>query len=165
MSGKKRISRESEVKDAVTVTEMAGMVGLGRSRFNELAGSVFLEPVYDPRTQRPYYTRDQQRMNVHIRRSGRGADGNPAIFYAPRSKRARSKAKSRKGLVNEDRELWLPRLKKGIASLGLRDVTLELLEDVVRELYPGGIGEVTGDLVRSVFVELNRRAPTDRAGR
>jgi hypothetical protein len=88
------------------------------------------------------------------------------IFYASRSKPARSKAKSRKGPVNgTDRECLLFELKKGIGSLGLKDVKLELLEDVVRELYPGRIGEVTVDLVKSVFVELNRRAAADHAGR
>jgi len=53
-------------KAAVSVSEMARIVGLSRSRFYGLVNEgVFPPPVYDLRTRRPFYDLDlQQRCLV-----------------------------------------------------------------------------------------------------
>ena len=160
-------SRESQLKKAVTVTEMAAMVRLSRSRFNQLLGPVFPPPVYDPRTHRPYFTESQQRVILDLRRTNCGTDGKPVLFYAKRSTPAAANAKSAKNPRSpSDRSRVLTELQNGVSSLGLRAVRREHLEDVLRQLYPAGIGEtVMGDLVRSVFLELVHRATSGPVGR
>lgn len=48
----------SQTKAAVSVSEMARMMGLSRSRFYQLIGSALPFPIYDVATRRPIY--DQQ---------------------------------------------------------------------------------------------------------
>ena len=56
------------LKAAVTVTEMARMVGLSRARFYQLVNEgVFPPPVYSVRTRRPIYVEDLQKVCLEVR--------------------------------------------------------------------------------------------------
>jgi hypothetical protein len=161
-----RHSGEIEAKHAVTVTEMAEMVGLSRSRFHQLLGKVFPLPLYDLRSRRPFFTEDQQQVILDLRASNCGIDGKPVLFYASRSKRAAAKAKVRRKLENATVGSVLPtQLTKAVRSLGLKTVRPAEVEDTLRRLYPNGTdGIATIELVRSVFLKLKRRATTDPVG-
>src|SRR5271170_6487813 len=73
-----------QFKHAVTIAEMARMVGLSRSRFYQLIGKAMPEPSRDE-AGRPYYSEEQQRTILEVRRRNCGIDGKPILFYAPRN--------------------------------------------------------------------------------
>ncbi len=54
------MSEQKQTKAAVTVAEMARMVGLSRSRFYQLIGTAFPQPERQPGTGRPVYTEELQ---------------------------------------------------------------------------------------------------------
>ena len=79
-------TKASELKEAVTVSEMATMCGLSRQRFHELIGTVFPYPVYLLSNRRPIYDRKLQEVCLSVRRTGRSINGDPVIFYQRRSR-------------------------------------------------------------------------------
>ena len=64
-----------EIKQAVTVSEMARMVGLSRARFYQLIGSAFPFPVYNVSTKRPFFDESLQTICLEVRRRNCGIDG------------------------------------------------------------------------------------------
>ena len=71
-------------KNAVSVAEMARMVGLSRARFYQLIGSAFPHPVYDVSTRRPFYDQEAQTLCLEVRHRNCGIDGKPILFYVRR---------------------------------------------------------------------------------
>ena len=53
-------ANENQTKAAVSVAEMATMVGLCRARFYQLVGTTFPWPQYDVATRRPFYNEELQ---------------------------------------------------------------------------------------------------------
>ena len=80
-----------EVKQAVTVSEMARMCFLSRARFYQLIGTAFPYPLYSLSTRRPFFDEELQRICLEVRRRNCGIDGKPILFYSPPTGRARSK--------------------------------------------------------------------------
>jgi hypothetical protein len=160
MSKIRRDAGEIQTREAVTITEMAAMVELSRSRFHQLVKSgVFPPPVYDPRTRRPYYTPGQQRAILDVRDSNCGVDGKPVLFYSTRSKAAAPKPKLGRVPISES----LIQVVGGVRSLGLQP-SRKQVDAVLRQLYPGGVsGVAMVELVKTVFLELKRQATTDLA--
>ena len=68
-------------KKAVTVAEMATMVGLSRARFYQLIGTSFPLPIYDLATRRPFYPVALQEICLDVRRRNCGIDGKPILFH------------------------------------------------------------------------------------
>src|SRR4051794_25107506 len=87
------MSEQKATKVAVTVAEMARMVGLSRSRFYQLIGTAFPQPERQPGTGRPIYTEAQQEVCLEVRRRNCGIDGKPILFYARRLGTAPSRPK------------------------------------------------------------------------
>ena len=71
-------------KNAVSVAEMARMLGLSRARFYQLIGTAFPHPVYDVSTRRPFYDQEAQTLCLEVRHRNCGIDGKPILFYARR---------------------------------------------------------------------------------
>src|SRR5271168_1951388 len=90
------MSVQNTTKAAVTVAEMARMVGLSRSRFYQLIGSAFPQPERQPGTGRPIYTAALQEVCLEVRRRNCGIDGKPVLFYARRLGTAPAKPKASK---------------------------------------------------------------------
>ena len=98
-------------KAAVSVSEMARIVGLSRARFYQLmSDGVFPKPKYDESTNRPYYDEEAQAECVLVKRRNVGINGQVVIFYASRHpltgqpKRA-SKAKTKPKPANDHADL------------------------------------------------------------
>src|SRR5581483_7338743 len=79
-----RDAMNEPIKAAVTVAEMARMVGLSRSRFYQLIGKAMPHPSRDE-AGRPYYDEEQQRTILEVRHRNCGIDGKPILFYAARN--------------------------------------------------------------------------------
>ena len=72
-----------QTKAVVTVSEMARMVGLSRSRFYQLVeAGVFPQPVYSVANRRPIYVEEAQKVCLEVRRRNCGVNGQPVLFYA-----------------------------------------------------------------------------------
>jgi hypothetical protein len=150
------MSVETQTKSAVSVAEMARMVGLSRARFYQLQkAGVFPLPVYSVSTRRPIYVEEAQKVCLEVRRRNLGINGVPILFYARRNGSipaiTKKKAPPRKAAAHAD-------LLDGLQALGLTTVTVGQVTAVVKELYPNGIsGTDSTEVLRTVFVHLKRQ--------
>jgi len=137
-------------KAIVTVSEMAKMVGLSRARFYQLVrAGAFPTPVY--RSGRPVYTAEMQEVCLGVRKSHRGVNGEPILFYAKRrpSRPARTPAPRNKDVAA---------LVEGLNALGLTTATAAQVVEVTEELFPQGTkGLDQGEVLKRVFLYLKNQ--------
>src|SRR5688572_4632383 len=75
-------STQLRLKAAVSVTTMARMVGLSRSRFYDyMRREVFPQPLYSLATRRPLFTAELQQEILAVRQTGIGCNGEYVLFY------------------------------------------------------------------------------------
>ncbi len=141
-----------ETKTVVTVSEMARMCGLSRSRFYQLSGSAFPAPLMDKK-KRPFYSEELQAVCLEVRRRNCGIDGKPILFYCRRSPVAMSaRKKTPTPKTNGHAELV-----DGVKALGLAATPLQI-DASLKTLFPGGThGHEQGEVVRRVFIQLKTK--------
>lgn len=155
---------ESKAK-AVSVAEMAGLVGLSRARFYQLMGSTFPTPVYDFRTKRPFFTEEMQEVCLEVRRRNCGIDGKTVLFYARRFGTSTPKA-TKKKVTPAKQNGQFNDLVEGLRCLGLTTVTTAQVESAVRQAYPNGVNGVdAGTVLRSIFLKLKCQNSDDNVAR
>lgn len=143
-----------ETKAAVTVAEMARMLGLSRARFYQLIGSAFPYPVYDVATRRPFYDEEAQQKCLEVRQRNCGIDGKPILFYCRRSPVSMP---IRKKTMQVTKTKSSSDLLEGLRSLGLV-VAQAQVDAAVKQLFPKGIDGVDpGQVVRSIFIHLQKK--------
>lgn len=147
------------VKGAVSVTEMARMVGMSRGHFYSLVKEgVFPAPVYDVRTKRPMFLAEQQQMCLQVRATGVGVDGRYRLFYSERGNgggpSSRSASARRTGAVPASPNAALI---DGLKALGLTTVSEQQVASAVATCFPDGINETEeGVVLRAVWQQLRR---------
>lgn len=150
------MSVPNETKAAVTVAEMARMVGLSRSRFYQLIGTAFPRPERQAGTGRPVYTEAQQEVCLEVRRRNCGIDGKPVLFYARRLGTAPARPKAAKPKLEPKGDISA--LVDGLNALGLATATAAQVRRVTEELYPQGTAGIDqGEVLRAVFLHLKRQ--------
>ena len=78
-------SSNSRLKAAVSVSEMARLVGLSRASFySYMNRGVFSKPIYSTSTRRPFFTEELQRQNIQVRQTQKGINGEYVLFYERR---------------------------------------------------------------------------------
>lgn len=150
----------------VSITQMAAMCGLSRSRFNQLLGTTFPWPIYDVATRRPFYNDELQQVCLDVRKRNCGIDGKPLLFYSRRvstttakPQRNVTKRSPAKPMNNQHGPLIA-----GLTALGL-DVSAAQVESAIIAIYPNGLdGVAQGEVLRSVFLHLRRQDTADKAG-
>lgn len=149
---------EADTKAAVSVSDMARMVGLSRARFYQLVkAGTFPAPDTDPTTGRPCYREEKQQVCLEVRRRNCGIDGKPVLFYARRLGTGPVKAKPKKPKAVVQGE-GVAGLLDGLNALGLTTATGAQLERLVQELYPKGIaGQDQSAVLRAVFLHLRHQ--------
>jgi hypothetical protein len=156
-----------QTKAAVTVSEMARMVGLSRARFYQLVRSgTFPQPDREPNTGRPRYSEEGQRICLDVRRRNCGVDGRPVLFYArahaptaPTKPPRATGTKPAKAIAHAD-------LLNGLVALGLALPTVDQVDAAIKTLYPTGTDNVDrGDVLREVFLFLKRQNTAGNVGR
>lgn len=151
------MSVQKETKAAVTVAEMARMVGLSRSRFYQLIGTAFPEPERQPGTGRPIYTEELQKVCLEVRKRNSGIDGKPILFYARRLSSASARPKPAKPKL-EPKGKEVSALLDRLNALGLTTATGAQVEQVTHQLFPQGTdGQDQGEVLRAVFLHLKRQ--------
>jgi hypothetical protein len=155
-----------QTKAVVTVSMMAQMVGLSRARFYQLQkAGVFPPPERDAETGRPFYTEEQQKVCLEVRRRNCGVNGKPVLFYARRapitSAPARPKKVTPKPAKNEYADLI-----DALQGLGLVTVTAAQVGAAMKELYPQSTaGVAEAEVVRAVFLFLRRKDSGGNVGK
>lgn len=149
---------QSSAKAASTVTEVATLCQLSRSRFYELVrAGVFPEPVHNATTTRPIYTRELIDKCLEIRQTGMGIDGRIVLFNQKRTTRVSPRRNQHERTANVKHESPNGDLIAGLKSLGMTDVTDRQIESIVRELFPNGRdGHDLGEVIRAVFLRLKQ---------
>lgn len=152
------MSAEEPTKIAVCVAEMARMVGLSRARFYQLQQSgVFPKPERDAETGRPFYSKDQQRVCLEVRRRNCGVNGRLVLFYARRMPLAPAPSRHRKTPAPKKQEQHAD-LIDSLQALGLAAATAAHVTAAVKELYPQGTSGVDeAEIIRAVFLHLRRK--------
>lgn len=149
-----------QVKSAVTVAEMARMVGLSRARFYQLIGTAFPHPIYSVSTRRPFFDEDLQKVCLEVRRRNCGIDGRPVLFYAKSHSPCRPTSK-RKAVAKPKApppDDGMLSILEGVRSLGLSMVTFAQVEAAVKAVFPSGTSGISlGEVIRAVFLGLQRQ--------
>lgn len=149
---------EKPRKAAISVSEMAELCEVSRSRWYELVDAgVFPPPVRHPSIKRPVYDSDLQAKCLEIRETGIGHNGHPVLFnrrIAPKDKSVkRAKLKPCRAVEVTPTEILIDSLK----ALGL-SATSQAVQGAIAELYPGGIPAMPeGEIVRKLFLHLQRK--------
>jgi hypothetical protein len=74
-------NQPSSAKSVITVSQMADLCQLSRSRFYDLIDAgVFPKPIRHPSSKRPMYNRELQEKCLEIRETGIGMNGGPVLF-------------------------------------------------------------------------------------
>lgn len=152
-------------KVAVSVADMARLVGLSRARFYQLVeAGVFPPPERQAETNRPFYSEEQQKVVLDVRRRNCGVNGQPVLFYArrlPTGPTPRKPAAKPAPKVEPHADLLA-----ALQSLGLAGVSALKVADAVGDVFPNGItGVDEGEVVRAVFLHLKRQDSTGSEGR
>jgi hypothetical protein len=160
------MSAEVPTKAAVSVTEMARMVGLSRARFYQLLeAGVFPQPGRDAETGRPFFNEELQKACLEVRRRNCGVNGKPVLFYARRAPPTPAPARPRKVTPRPPRNEHAD-LTDALRGLGLASVTPAQVGAAVKELFPQGTAGVDGaEVVRAVFLHLRRKDSGGQVGK
>ena len=145
----------------LSMTQMARLLNLSRSRFYQLINEeVLLPPIYSLDNRRPHYTEQMARRNLEVRRSNVGINGRIIIFYGARNKS--QKITPRKTTVKEKPSNQSPNhhadLIDSLKGLGLENITASQIEAAITKCYPDGTENIDKDeKLRTIFRHLKRR--------
>jgi predicted DNA-binding transcriptional regulator AlpA len=144
---------EGSERAAVSVSEMASLCQLSRSRFHTLVREGIFPPAVQPgEGKRPYYTQELIQQCLDIRRSGIGANGEVVLFNRRTTKKA-----DRKRPAGQQPTPEHPELVESLRALKLH-VTGEAVAAAVQAVFPGGVeGVEQVEVVRKVFLHLQAR--------
>lgn len=145
----------SSAKSVITVSEMADLCQLSRSRFYDLIeAGVFPKPAHHPSSKRPMYDRGLQEKCLEIRQTGIGMNGQPVLFN--RKPRKVGQPKPLRKLTVEPQPDY-DDLLDALKGLGLI-TTAQAVNEAVATLFPNGIaGLDQGDVIRKVFLHLQSK--------
>lgn len=160
------MSGDIVTKAAVSVTEMARMVGLSRARFYQLVKKGTFPPAdQDSATKRPCFLEEKQRQILEARRRNCGVDGKPILFYCRRNDAGQKRPAPRPtiGRVKEVVKKYTD-LIDGLAALNVT-ASVAQVEPLVKELFPNGTdGLDLGEVIRAVFLRIRCQNPGDTQG-
>jgi hypothetical protein len=145
------MSQNGELKEVYSVTELAAILGLSRTRLYQLKREgVFPLPVYCPYTRRPFYTVDLVKQCLKIRQTGRGFNGRSIIFYR------RLKKNGEQQIQNEDErreQFYIDVMRFLKINLG-ENLTNSETKRLVSALYPNGLTEYkVNDKVANALIQ------------
>ncbi len=155
MSGNNR-----PVKAAITVSQMAELCEISRSRWYELVDAkVFPAPVVLLPIKRPVYDRTLIEKCLQIKETGIGLSGSPVVFNRKLKKVWSKKAKTQTPAKEKPLNPLIEPIFDSVKALGLT-TTPQAVTDAVAGLYPTGIaGQDQGDVIRKTFLYLQGKRP------
>lgn len=148
-------AHDPSVKAAVSVSEMAEMCEISRSRWYELVDAgVFPAPVTILPIKRPVYDRALIEKCLQIKQTGIGLSGSPVVFNRKRKWAWPTKHKTKPVAKAQRPDPLMEPIFEAVKSLGL-NTTLQAVTDAVATLFPTGIADQDqGDVIRKSFLHL-----------
>jgi len=141
---------------AISVSQMAQLLQISRSRFYQLLDAgFFLPPIYDLKTKRPFYSREMIERNMQAKTQNLGINGEVVLFYSPRKnipakpKRAHSTVEMVSNSCPVDVELM-----ESLRALGLENLTEQQVKSALKTCYPEGIDQEEDEVLRKIFRHL-----------
>jgi hypothetical protein len=149
-------------KTIVSISEMARMVGLSKTRFYQLIKSgAFPEPERDPETNRPFYGEENQRAILAVRQRNCGINGRPVLFYARRRDAGAPRSSPKATVRSRKQQNPHADLMAGLGELGVT-ASLDQVVPIVQELFPAGTeGVAAGEVIKRVFLRIRSQNRTD----
>ena len=143
------------IKAAVSVSEMAELCEVSRSRWYELVDAgVFPAPVVILPIKRPVYDRSLIEKCLEIKQSGISFGGWPVVWNRKRKKTSPTKQKATPPAKGQTADPLIEPIFDAIKALGL-NTTLQAVTDAVAANYPTGIADQgQGDVIRKTFLYL-----------
>ena len=127
----------NDLKAVCSVSEMADLLGLSRSRFYQLKQQgVFPQPLHDRATRRPFYSQHLQERCLEIRNTGLGHNRQAVLFYRRRKRRSSARTPAVTGRYAV--------LISVFKQLGIK-TTPKQLRAALKELYPEGSPQCIDD--------------------
>lgn len=138
---------EKNFKAVCSVTELCRNLQISRAQFYNLQNmGIFPKGLKDERTGRPYFDIELQRVCHQIRNTGIGHNGQPYLFYSPRTKHGKPRSKP---VDNKHKEY-----ASTLEQMGL-SVSVERISKGLAELYPDGpLNIEEGVIIRELFRHL-----------
>lgn len=159
------MSENIVTKSAVSVTEMARMVGLSRARFYQLVRKgTFPAADQDTVTNRPCYLEEKQRQILEARRRNLGVDQKPILFYSRRRDLGQAKkVVTRPAKPSKDNQY--ADLIDLLEQVNIT-VTAAQVEAAVRQEYPKGTDGIGTETVLTTLIgRFQRNNTPDKQGR
>ncbi len=165
---------------SVSVSDMARMVGLSRSRFHQLVqAGVFPKPSIDPESKRPFYDAEGQSVCLQVRQRNCGVNGKRVLFYArpfgthlvakPRTSGAQSSSARKKKAAPkqaDSKPSKLDMLVEGLKTLGLPNVTTAAATEAIHACFPIDCPPPSNEeVLLKVFRHLVRQNQGENHGR
>lgn len=134
------------------------MVGLSRARFYQLQkAGIFPPPERDAETGRPFYSEEQQKVILEVRRRNCGVNGKPILFYARRVPLPPTSPRPRKAATTKPTNEYADLIAM-VNELGEARWTPAQVTSAINEVYPHGTAGVDqSEVVRAVFLHLRRK--------
>lgn len=141
----------------VSVSDMAKMVGLSRSRFYSLLERGFFPaPQRGKSSSRPFYDLEGQLRCLEVRETGIGVNGEPHVFQRKEGEkipipRSRLKSVSKPTEVSID----LAPIIEGLRELGLTKIKEPKVKSAIDRIFPKGIESMSFEkILPPLFTEL-----------
>jgi len=156
-------------KAAISIKEMAALVGLSRQRLMQLVkAGVMPAPLRDEASGRPYFPEELQVACLDVRRRNVGVNGRVVMFYARRTpapappRRPKGAAPAKPKATPDDGHV---EIVAGLHGLGLTAATVGQVAEAVAALYPQGTtGVDAGHVLRAVFLHLRGKNSAGKVG-
>ncbi len=148
-----RLPNDSQPKAAVSVTEMAKMVGLSVNHFRSLCKrGAFPMPSYSIHNKRPFFDIEAQQVCLQVRQTNIGHNGSYILFYGPRQRdESMPNGTGKKGKPSEH----AVGLAKSLKHLGL-EVTAQQVESALPEVFPNGVPSDDGQAIRALYSHFKK---------
>jgi hypothetical protein len=142
-----RISSKSSPKAVCSVSYLAQILGLSRSRLYQLIDAgIFPPPLYDLRSKRPFYDLPLQERCREIRNSGIAFNNNYVLFYSSRKQKATPVSK-----LSLSQNEHIQEIREALEQMGL-EASRKQISDAIAIVFPEGIGnQDTGLILRELF--------------
>jgi len=152
-------AHDSSHKAAVTVSEMADLCEISRSRFYELMkAGVFPKPVQHPSSSRPLYDLDLIAKCLEIRATGVGLNG-PVLFNRKIKRAAQPRPRQQRLQKERPTDPLVQSVLDVVIALGL-PTTAKAVSDALSACFPNGTdGHDLGAVGRAVFLHLQGKQP------
>ena len=150
------------IPPVVSMTQMARLLNLSRSRFYQLiTAGILLPPIYSLNSRRPHYTEEMAKRNLEVRRANVGINNQIIIFYAGRNKTTNTKPP--KTTVKEKSSKKSPPgrhddLIDALEGLGIENISASQVDTALSKCFPDGTDNIDKDeILRTIFRHIKRR--------